>query len=255
MKLLILFQKKFKFIIKQILPPFFLNIIKKLNLYFLNGGSTGYNYLDLKLIQKIKPQKNGFFVELGANNGVFQSNTYKLQKEFNWTGILIEPNQKRFIECIKNRSFKKKPKVFCNACVPFEYKDKFVEIEYADLMSVAKNLNVGRKEIEIHTNKGTKFLESSECRHSFGAIAKTLTDILNESLAPTNFDLLSLDVEGNELAVLKGLDFNKYNPKWILVETRNNKVKEYLEKRNYNQKYVLSKYENYSDVLFEKGNL
>ncbi len=255
MKLLILFQKKFKFLVIQILPPFILRIIRSFHFYFFKGGSTGYNFLDLKLIKEIKPKQKGFFVELGANNGVFQSNTYKLQNEFNWTGILIEPNQKRFIECVKNRSFKNKPKVFCNACVPFEYKDKFVEIEYADLMSVAKNLNVDEKEIEIQIKKGTKFLEHSECKHSFGAIAKTLTDILNASLAPINFDLLSLDVEGNELAVLKGLDFNKYKPKWILVETRNNKVKEYLEKNNYDQKNVLSKYPNYSDVLFKRCDL
>ena len=255
MKLLILFQKKIKFIIIQILPPFILKLLKSFNFYFLKGGSTGYKYLDLKLIKEIKPKKKGFFVELGANNGVFQSNTYKLQNEFNWTGILIEPNQKRYIECVKNRSFKNKPKVFCNACVPFEYKDKFVEIEYSDLMSVAKNLNVDEEKIKIHTNKGTKFLEHSELKHSFGAIAKTLTDILNESLAPINFDLLSLDVEGNELAVLKGLDFNKYRPKWILVETRNNKVKEYLEKNKYYQENVLSKYRNYSDVLFKRSNL
>ena len=62
-------------------------------------------------------------------------------------------------------------------------------------------------------------------------------------------------VEGNELAVLKGLDFNKYRPKWILVETRDNKVKEYLEKNNYDQKNVLSKYPNYSDVLFKRCDL
>ena len=36
-------------------------------------------------------KKNGFFIELGANDGLFQSNTAFFEKEHEWTGILIEP--------------------------------------------------------------------------------------------------------------------------------------------------------------------
>ena len=45
--------------------------------------------------------KNGFFVEFGAWDGIFGSNTRKL---FNsgWSGILIEPEEDRFLELQKN---------------------------------------------------------------------------------------------------------------------------------------------------------
>ncbi len=44
-----------------------------------------------------------------------------------------------------------------------------------------------------------------------------LTNILIDSKISTSIDILSLDVEGHEYQVLKGLDFNKYKINYILV--------------------------------------
>ncbi len=41
-------------------------------------------------------QKNGFFIECGANDGMFLSNTYKFEKADDWTGLLIEANPNIF---------------------------------------------------------------------------------------------------------------------------------------------------------------
>lgn len=56
--------------------------------------------------------------------------------------------------------------------------------------------------------------------YEFAARARTLTSILDEADAPDEIDFLSLDVEGAELAVLDGLDTQKYKINYILVETR-----------------------------------
>lgn len=56
----------------------------------------------------------------------------------------------------------------------------------------------------------------------FDVPMRTLTEILDESGTPSNFDLLSLDVEGYEVEVLKGLDFQKYRPKAMCIEVRHN---------------------------------
>lgn len=61
------------------LPPILLKAYKKFQLQYKFLNSTGLNGLDLKLIESIAPQRNGFFCELGANNGISQSNTFKLQ--------------------------------------------------------------------------------------------------------------------------------------------------------------------------------
>ena len=232
------------------IPPFALRLKALVSRNLLRQGSTGLNKLDLKLIAAINPKTNGYFVELGANDGLRQSNTYKLQKEFGWSGLLIEPSPRRFVECIENRDFGNSPDIRCAACVPFDFKDRFVEIEDADLMSVAKGLCVPDDLAVEHANEGAKFLVDAKMRHSYGALALTLTSLLDDVKAPSEFDLLSLDVEGNELAVLKGLDFLKYKPKWILVETRGSELSEYLLSVGYALRATLSHSEAYSDLLF-----
>ena len=234
----------------ELVPPIALRLKSFLSREFLRSGSTGLNRLDIKLIDVIKPVRNGYFVELGANDGVRQSNTYKLQRHFGWTGLLIEPSPKRFVECVANRSFANSPEVRCAACVPFDFNDRFVEIEDADLMSVAKGLDVSDSLALEHADSGSKFLGNVKLRHSYGALALTLTAILDEVEAPTAFDLISLDVEGNELSVLKGLNFEKYKPKWILVETRGAEVQEYLNGFGYELNSTLSDNSHYSDLLF-----
>ena len=231
-------------------PPLVMRFKTWLFRELFHKGSTGLNMLDLRLIEVISPQSGGFFVELGANDGVQQSNTYKLQKEFGWTGLLIEPSPSRFKECVANRAFGIRPEVRCAACVPFDFQDRFVEIEDADLMSVAKGLTVTDQQAVEHADRGQRFLVDSSLRHSYGALARPLTSLLDEVNAPSVFDLLSLDVEGNEMSVLQGLDFQKYMPKWMLVETRGRDISDYLSDHCYEEVCKLSDYDSYSDILY-----
>ena len=72
------------------------------------------------------------------------------------------------------------------------------------------------------------------------------------SNAPKLVDLLSLDVEGAELEVLKGIDFSKFNFKYILVESRSvENLKNYLIPKN----YELSQKYGEKDYLFKYLNL
>jgi hypothetical protein len=60
--------------------------------------------------------------------------------------------------------------------------------------------------------------------------ARTLESILDEQADLPEIDLLSLDVEGYELEVLKGLNIERYRPRYILVEARFfEEVNEYLK--------------------------
>ena len=70
------------------------------------------NELDKKLL-KYLDYDNGYFVELGANNGVNQSNTLHFELEKNWSGVLIEPTPHNYLECCKNR--RPENHIFCNA--------------------------------------------------------------------------------------------------------------------------------------------
>lgn len=50
---------------------------------------------DKYLIENIyKNKEKGFFIDIGAHDGITYSNTYYLEKELGWSGICIEPNPK-----------------------------------------------------------------------------------------------------------------------------------------------------------------
>jgi len=189
------------------------------------------NELDKKLRKRIS-KRSGFYVEIGANDGVNQSNTLHFEKALGWKGVLIEPIPHRFLECKKNRS--KENTFFCNACVSDDYKNEFVKIIYSNLMSVAPELDLDLERPYEHAATGHQFLDEHEVTFTFGAIAKTLTSILVEANAPRFIDLFSLDVEGAELEVLKGVDFDHYTFGHLLVESRNiNRLERFLNQKGY----------------------
>jgi FkbM family methyltransferase len=162
-----------------------------------------------------------FYIEVGANDGIQQSNTYFLEKRYKAKGLLIEPSPISYIELIRNRS--KNNHFRCCALVPFDYPEKYVEMVYSDQSSVShinNDTDLINNEIEFLANQ-RNFLRKGETNFKFFSPAILLNNILIEIKAPELIDFFSLDVEGNELNVLKGVDFQKYTFKFILVECRN----------------------------------
>ncbi len=204
----------------------------------------GLNELD----QKLEPYvdlDNGFYVELGANDGITQSNTYYFEKERNWHGVLVEPAPHNFLKCFERRG--QCNQIFCNACVEFGFPEKFVELNYANLMTVAVNLELDLEDTGAHLRKAQNHMKETETTFAFGAIAKPLNEILIEANAPERMNFLSLDVEGAELNVLKGVDHNQFRFDFVLVECRNfNRLESYLESVGYRFETSLTQH----DYLF-----
>jgi FkbM family methyltransferase len=159
--------------------------------------------------------ENGFFVELGANNGYNQSNTFHLEYLKNWTGILIEgiPELYRICKYLRINSI-----VENFACVSNDCDHKKIEMRYAGLMSIVKGALKSEINDNIHVQKGLKCQQINE-EYTVKVQTNTLTNILNKNKI-TKIDFLSLDVEGFELQVLKGFDINKFKPTYICIEAR-----------------------------------
>ena len=208
----------------------------------------GRNKIDAKLLEYLN-YENGFFVELGANDGLRESNSYYFEKNLNWKGILIEPVSKNFEKCKKNRSYKNF--FFNTACVSFSYTKKTVDLIFSDLMTVPINLESDNKIFpEKHAKLGEKYLEKNQKIKKITAEAKTLNEILVSVNSPKLIDFLSLDVEGSEIEVLKGINHNLFSFKYILVECRDlEKMKVYLKKFGYDLILDLKNF----DYLFKKN--
>jgi FkbM family methyltransferase len=205
--------------------------IKTLAKRFLQGKYFSLNQLDRKL-EKYVDYDNGYFVELGANDGVTQSNSLYFEKHRNWRGLLVEPAPQNFLKCRQNRSARNS--IYCAACVSFDYGQEFVRIAYSNLMSTPVSLESDIQDPRAHAELGDKFLGSGETVFEFGAVARTLNALLLEAHAPKQIDFLSLDVEGAELEVLKGIDHQTFRFKYLLVECRDfTRLSDYLEKQSY----------------------
>lgn len=189
------------------------------------------NELDRKL-EKYVDFDNGYFVELGANDGITQSNSLYFERQRGWHGLLVEPVLHNFIACRGNRS--EKNSIHCAACVSFDYKGEFVRIAYSNLMTTPLSLASDIGDPREHAKRGQQFLRQEEAVVEFGAVAKPLNALLLESGAPAVIDFLSLDVEGAELEVLQGVDHQAFRFKYILVECRDlPRLSAYLEQQGY----------------------
>ncbi len=206
----------------------------------------GLNTLSKALLKHVE-YANGYFVELGANDGISQSNTLYLERYLGWHGVLVEPYVYNYLKCLNSRS--PRNKIFCCACVSFDYKDEFVKIVYSNLMSVALGLETDLQDAYSHAKMGETFLKDDQKNFTFDASAKTLNVLLEEANAPKLIDLVVIDVEGAEIEVLKGIDHNKYRFKYICVESRDiNKILIYLNAYG----YMLVEKLTHHDYLFKE---
>jgi FkbM family methyltransferase len=236
-----------KNLIKRIFGLEFFECLKRWKDYRHNykTGNFGRYGID-KILEEKLPHKDGFYVELGANNGAKESNSYYFELNKGWRGILIEPTPNLYLSCVKRRGSNNA--VFCNACVPFNYNEEFVHMRYSDSMTISDNLNLDIGDHKKHIETGSQFLNEGETTFSFGAKSATLNSLLEKAKAPALIDFLSLDVEGAELDVLKGVDFSKYNFKYMVIECRDiNKMCTYLNELNYS----LEKKITHHDYLFK----
>lgn len=204
-------------------------------------GSHALNGLDLKVDAVLK-KRGGFFIELGANDGVTQSNTLFFQERRGWTGVLIEPIPHRFMQCLAARG--KRAKVRCCACVSADYERPMVEFEYADLMTASAELS--NRDYASQRERAAQHFDNATA-YRFAVEAKTLTQVLHECEAPASIDLLSLDVEGAEIEVLKGVDFDAFRIGAMLIETAHfDEIAAFLIPRGYRLHSQLSNH----DYLF-----
>ncbi|MDZ8239675.1 MAG: FkbM family methyltransferase [Nostoc sp. ChiQUE01a] len=202
----------------------------------------GLNDLDTKLAKYLN-FKNGFFIEVGANDGYQQSNTYFLEKILGWRGILVEgiPNLYQKCKRIRTRS-----SVYNCALVSPQFPDSSIEMHYANLMSVVTGSLKNQQSQIQHIQTGLK-LQKIEQSYTVKVPAKTLASILDEFPDLPSIDFFSLDVEGYELDVLLGLNLEKYQPKYMLVEAR------YFKEVNYflEPLYILVEQVSHHDYLYK----
>lgn len=191
-----------------------------------SNKSYGLDELD-RIILDALPDITGFFIELGSHDGIKQNNSALLEAN-GWSGLLIEALPAEFARCIKAR-----PNAIVEhaACVSASYTDDHLEVIDAGLMSVSGNSTLSDDQKKEWLERARTF--TSKDHQKLLVPARTLSSII-EKHAITQVDLLILDVEGAEIDVLNGLDFDKHAPRFIVAEDHyNNDIAEYLKEFGY----------------------
>jgi FkbM family methyltransferase len=181
---------------------------------------------DLFVLSHLKFKRDGFFVEFGATNGVDLSNTYLLEKEFGWKGILAEPAIIWHKDLRMNRSC-----LIEDSCVWSNTGEEliFTESQDPELSTLTK--------LKLKDSLRYKRLTSKE----YLIRTISLTDLLRKFQAPSVIDYLSIDTEGSEYEILKSFDFQNYKFQVITCEHNfsqdRNKVYSLLSKNGYKRVY------------------
>jgi FkbM family methyltransferase len=157
----------------------------------------------------------GVFIEAGANDGIAQSNTYWLEKMRGWSGLLVEPAPAMAALCKKNR-----PKsTVVNAALVATADITSIKIAAVGLYGYVTGSLSGPEHEAEHRRRGasTAGLSSVEEIKDIEVPAATLESIIDEA-GFGKIDFFSLDVEGYELNVLRGMNMKKHRPRYLMVE-------------------------------------
>lgn len=168
---------------------------------------------DLFVLSELQFKRNGFFVEFGATDGVNLSNTYLLEKEFEWRGILAEPGKCWHDKLAANRGVEIETR-----CV---WRDSgetmsFNEVELAELSTLSSFSSV-----DFHDRRRRE-------GKTYDVETISLNDLLQRHNAPPHMDYLSIDTEGSELDILSHFDFERFQFNVITCEHNFTAVREEL---------------------------
>lgn len=174
---------------------------------------------DVQAHSLFKDESKCYFIEIGAHDGEKYSNTFLLEK-LGWSGICIEANPELYKRLKHTR---KKSKCVKAAC--YSESGKTLDFCKADLLGGLSD-HIG------------SYKDVVKDKPTFKVQTKTLTEILNTQKAPKYIHFLSIDTEGSELEILKGIDFNRYSFGLISIEhnyeePRRTDMKHFLESQNY----------------------
>ena len=183
------------------------------------------------------PSSNSsYFVDVGASDGKYGSNTFSLEKR-GWSGLCIEAHPDLLDNLKENRSCEIDSSLvgkdnetvdFCaqndeSHVVGFVGNNKYGGFSHAwrGGSGIINNWSSGKKQSSEKNSKIIKMKTS------------TLTEVLDKHNCPSYIELVDIDTEGNDYNVLEGISWDKYRFAAILIEGNEDNIKQKLDSLGY----------------------
>ena len=185
-------------------------------------GQLGQDALAYSILHK---KKRGFFVDIGAHDGVNINNSYLFER-LGWNGFCVEANPKTFEELKKNRK-----------CDTYNLAIFSKNIGTTTLVASDSECSVlDTLELNLTQHHKGRLDELGQTK-TFSVQTATFNEVMQNYPNIFHIDFMTLDVEGGEMEVLKGIDFDKYSFSVMTIE----------------HNYTESKEEQIIDFLHTKG--
>tara|TARA_B100001063_G_scaffold25790_1_gene19741 strand:- start:403 stop:1092 length:690 start_codon:yes stop_codon:yes gene_type:complete len=193
-----------------------------------------------KILNELIPNNftNGFYVDVGCFHPKKYSNTYILFRR-GWRGINID------MEKDKIAAF--------NLARPNDYNFLGAISDKIEKVKIYRNQKYG-----VSSTINKNFIKNENIIDDDYIQTTTLNSVLETSpFKEKKIDFLNIDTEGNDLKVLKSLNFDIYNPSIIIVETHLKKIDLIVKSEIYlfliSHNYTLKSWNLYSLIFIKES--
>lgn len=211
-----------------------------------NGPTSAEMKQDVFVLAVLGRESPGWFVEFGTMDGRYASNTYCLETHYGWQGVVAEPCRRFHTDLSRNRGC-----AIDHRAVAGE-SGRMVDFqEVASQPGLSTMVDFMNSDHHGHARK-------SGAGDQYVVMTVSLVDLLQDYHAPSLVDYISMDVEGGELAILQGFDFDRYRAKiWTIEHNYQDRarrsIQEIMDKNGYQR--VLTDRSGYDDWYVDRSLL
>jgi FkbM family methyltransferase len=185
-------------------------------------------YGEMNLIDSFFRQEKGFFIDIGAADGITNSNTRHLSLK-GWSGVFVEPC-KHFLCSLKDLYLgNDKFKIFEGAVSNFEGKTNFYVYESQNDSQISTISTDQKNHIENGGWFKGKFTETYEVE------VITPSSLINKFNVPLDIDFVNIDAEGSDMKILESWPWSSVNVKLFCIEPSMGvaKLTEFMNSKQY----------------------
>jgi len=161
----------------------------------------------------LREKRQGYFVDLAANDATLLSNTYALERDHGWTGLCVEPNPEYWYNLSTIR-----PTCSIVGAVVGSPESRMQPVKF-------------RYEAGDHGGIADRGFDNGPRwqRTSLPAYTVPLVEIFRRFNVPRVIDYMSLDVEGAESFILMNFPFDEYTIRVLTAERLKGGIRGYLK--------------------------